>query len=300
MDSIVFVKQITQIYLHCGIDLKTKEVVKKGFVRTINPHDEVALECALRLKEASGKGQVTAVTLGPASSETVLRWAVALGANNAIHVLDSEDTVKDPLMVAGALGEVVREMTYDMLFFGKIALDDEYGLVGPYVSELLDIPIVTAISDLKVLASKKEVIVRRALERGNREEVKCTLPAAFTADMSLNRPRYPSFPGRKRASKKKIETIDAKELLERSPFGVKAPSLVIKSFAPPKIRPKKILSPDSGLSAVGRLKFVMGGGMGRKGGNKTGGNPDQTAESIFNFLKENNFLPEPVGKAEHN
>jgi electron transfer flavoprotein beta subunit len=298
MDSIVFIKQIIQYYMPSGIDLKTKEIVKEGFVHTINLYDEVALECAVRLKEESGKGQVTVVSLGPKKSEEVLRWGLSLGADSAFHVLDEEDSLKDPLIVAGILAETVRGFSYDALFFGKMALDDEYGLVGTYVADLLGHPVVTAVSNIEVSGSGTEVVAQRALERGNREEVACTLPAVFTVDLSLGRPRYPTFPERKRAAWEYIKTINALEILQRSPFAVRSSSLLIKSLAQPKLRPKKILAPESGLSAAGRMQFVMSGGMGKKQGNKVGGDPDQTAKSIFDFLKEKRFLPEPEDRPE--
>jgi electron transfer flavoprotein beta subunit len=298
MNSIVFIKQIVQFYLHSVIDPKTNGMVKEGFVRTINPYDEVALECAIRLKEKTGKGQVTIVTLGPEVSDEVLRWGMSLGADTAIHILDDEDLLKDPLIVAAILAETVREFAYDALFFGKMALDDEFGVVGTYVADLLGLPVVTAVSEFKISEPGKDVIVQRALERGNREEVSCPLPAVFTVDMSLGRPRYPTFPERKRAAREDIGTLDAKVISKRACLDVRSPDLVIKSLAQPKLRPKKILAPDSGLSAAGRIQFVMSGGMGKKGGDKVGGDPEKTAGAIFDFLKEKKFLPESKDRPE--
>ena len=298
MNSVVFIKQVAQVYLLSGIDMRTKEMIKEGLVHTINPYDEVALERAIRLREEAGAGQVTVVTLGANRSEQVLRWGLAMGADQAIHILDSEEIFKDPLQVAAILAEAVRELNYDALFFGKMALDDQFGLVGTYVAELLELPLVTALADFQVVDSGQKALVQRALERGNREEVECPLPAVFTADMALARPRYPSVPGRKRAAKAALTCLVAAPLLKRSPLGSQGPRMVVQGMAPPKIRPKKILAPDSNMSAASRMQFVMAGGAAKKGGDKIGGDSDQTAKSIFDYLIENKYLPEPESQEE--
>ena len=79
LTGIVFIKQVAQIYLHSGVDMRTKEMITEGLVETINPYDEVALERAIQLREEAGAGQVTVVTLGPDKSEQTLRWGLAMG-----------------------------------------------------------------------------------------------------------------------------------------------------------------------------------------------------------------------------
>jgi electron transfer flavoprotein beta subunit len=162
------------------------------------------------------------------------------------------------------------------------------GQVGVFISELLEVPVVTAVAALSIKTSEKKAGMQRSLERGNREAVECSLPAVLTVDKNLNRPRYPTLPGRVRAQKMPVKKIK-KEHLEPHDMSEK---VKLVNMAPPRLRPKKILAPESGLSAANRLQFVMSGGVAQKKGGQIGGNPDAMATGIFNFLKEKNFLPE--------
>lgn len=281
MNIVVCVKQVAQVYVQNGYDPDTKGIVSKGIVYRINPYDEIAVEEGLRLREKSGKGKVSVITIGPERSEGALRWCLAMGADNAVHVLQEKEEDLCPWQTASVLADSIRRREADLLLFGKKAIDDEMGQVGTFVAELLDFPVVTCVSKILTLDSKK-ILVQRTLERGNAEEVLCPVPAVLTVDKSLNRPRYPTFPARKAAKAKPLEKI----LLSR--FAALADDKQIETvrLGPPKLRPKKILSPDSSLSAAARINFVMTGGMAQKKGGIVKGDPGQLASGIMDFLKE--------------
>lgn len=285
MNIIVCIKQVAHIYVQNGFDPQTKGIVSEGLVYVINPYDEIAVEEAIRLKEKAGSGTVTVMTIGPQRADDALKTCLAMGADRAVHVLDSETEIQDPWVIAQGLTELIKEMDYDLLLFGKMAIDHEMGQVGTIVAELLDLPVITAITKIEMIEGGK-ARVQRALERGNRQEAVCPVPAVFTAEKGLNRPRYPNFPDRKDAETAQIQQIDKSSLK----FGSVEARMKVVGLAPPKPRPKKILAPDSSMSAADSMKFIMTGGMGDKKGGEVGGDAKKTAASIIDFLKEKNVV----------
>ena len=282
MNIIVCVKQVVHIYIQNGFDPSTGDIAADGWVYVINPYDETAVEEAIRIKERIGGGEVTVISIGPPRVEGALRWCMAMGADRAIHVVKDDDKCPDPWGTALLLSDLIRSMSYDVLLFGKKAIDDEMGQVGTFVAELLDLPVVTAVAQLGV-SKPNEAVVQRSLERGNREEVVCPTPAVFTVEKTLNRPRYPTFPDRKAAQIKPIQQIKGSPSPDH-------PKMNVVRLAPPKLRPKKILSPDSSLSAAARINFVMSGGMSQKKGGVVKGDPKQMVNGIIDFLKEKKVI----------
>lgn len=285
MKIIVCVKQVVHIYLQSGFDPETEDIVIDGFVYILNPYDEIAVEEAIRQKEEAGEGEVTVITIGPSRAEDALRWCLAMGVDKAVHVLNSREESPDPWTRASILADLIKSMEYDVLLFGKKAIDDEMGQVGTFVADLLGLPVVTAVTEIEVTDGGKAK-VQRALERGNREEVTCPVPAVFTVDTKLNRPRYPTFPARKAARKKPIQQID----MQSFPAHTTPAKMETIRIAQPRLRPKKILMPDSNLSPSERMKFVMTGGMGNKKGGSVAGDPKQIVSSIIDFLKEKQMI----------
>lgn len=285
MNTIVCVKQIPHIYIRNGYSPKTRGMVSNGLVYILSPYDEVAVEAALRQREATGKGEVTVVSIGPSRAEGALRWCLAMGVDKAIHILMDDEDGLDPWPTASVLADTIRGLAYDLLLFGKKALDDEMGLVGTFVGELLELPVVTAVVQIEQ-ASAGSARIQRALGRGNREEMVCPLPAVFTVDRKLNRPRYPTFPARKAAQTATIQQIDIESVTSRTGPG----KIDVVRLAAPKVRPKKILAPDSSMSADDQLKFIMTGGMGKKKGGSVAGDPNQIASGIIDFLKDKNVI----------
>jgi len=285
MNVIVCVKQVAHIYIQSGFDPSTKDIVTDGLVYRVNPYDETAVEEAIRIKEKSGKGEVTVITIGPPRAEETLRWCLAMGADNAVHIVKDGAEKQDPWMTASILADRIKEMEYDLLLFGKKAIDDEMGQVGIFVAELLGLPAVSAVAKLE-LTDVNKALIQRSLEKGNREEVDCPIPAVFTVEKTLNRPRYPTFPARKAARTKPIQQLRVTRMDE----SLSDPQMNIVHLAPPKLRPKKILSPDSNLSAAARINFVMTGGMGQKKSGVVGGDPKQLVTGIIDFLKEKKVI----------
>ncbi len=204
----------------------------------INPYEEYALEAGVQLKEKHG-GEVTILTLGPEKSTQILTRALALGADNAVH-LRSENFPDDPSCVARALAEELKSTQFDVLLFGKKGVDDDNQQVGQMVAELLEVPCVTQIISLEVANGK--AIARREVEGGSLV-VETLLPAVFTAEKDLAAPRYASLRELVAARKKLVSVKEPKPQLP-----------ILETVAvqyPPPRSPGKIVG--KGVDAVPKL-----------------------------------------------
>jgi electron transfer flavoprotein beta subunit len=289
MNIIVCVKQVSIITTRSGFDPATNRLLPGELVYTLNPHDEVAVEEALEIREKHG-GTVTVLTVGPARAEEALRWCLAMGADEAIHVVEEAPPEMSPFAVSNALAEVIRGLDYDLILFGKLAIDDEMGQTGTFVAELMDLPVVTTVVRVELHPGERRAILHRSLGKGDREVAECCLPAVFTVDMQMNRPRYPTLGGRRVAERREIRTIRMNKERGTLPCRGNIPAVEILRLAPPKIRPKKILAPDESESASGRMQWILSGGVARKRGGRITGDADRLAEGIVEYLVEKNFI----------
>jgi electron transfer flavoprotein beta subunit len=174
---------------------------------TVSPHEECAVEEAVRLVEKHG-GSSTVLTLGPDAAVDQLRDAMALGIDRAI-LLESDGREWDPGATAAAIVEAIEAeraagRSYDILMFGNESADSAGYQVGVRVAEALDLPCVTGIKALEIAEGSANV--RRQTESGW-ETARIVLPAVLTVKEGINLPRYPSLPGRLKAKKKEIERI---------------------------------------------------------------------------------------------
>ncbi|HVO34851.1 MAG TPA: electron transfer flavoprotein subunit beta/FixA family protein [Gemmatimonadales bacterium] len=171
----------------------------------LNPYDEFAVEEALQRRDKAGAGEVVVIALGPDAAQETIRSALAMGVDRGV-VLKADRVPADALAVAKALAAELRGGGYDLILFGKMAVDDGNHAVGPMVAELLGLPCVTAISKLELEGGKG--VAEREIE-GGVEVVEFALPAVLTAEKGLNVPRYPALKGIMAAKRKPIETRPA-------------------------------------------------------------------------------------------
>ena len=177
-----------------GVDLANVKM-------SMNPFDEIAVEEAVRLKEAGKADEIIAVSVGPAKAQETLRTALAMGADRAILV--ETDGNVEPLGVAKLLAKIVAEESPDLVVLGKQAIEDDSNATGQMLAALLDWPQGTFAS--KVSAEGDGLEVTREVD-GGLETVKLSLPAVVTTDLRLNEPRYASLPNIMKAKKKPLET----------------------------------------------------------------------------------------------
>jgi electron transfer flavoprotein beta subunit len=292
MKIIVCVKQVAILTTRYGIDPAANRLLPGEPVYTLNPHDEAAVEEALRIRERHG-GTVTVLTLGPARAEEALRWCLAMGADEAIHAVEESSPEMNPHAVSNVLAGILRGLEYDLILFGKLAIDDEMGSTGTFVAESLDLPVVTSVVRVELHPGERAAVLHRSLGKGDREVAECCLPAVFTVDMQMNRPRYPTLDGRRTAERREIRAIrgNGEEGVRSGPERI--PAVEILRLAPPKIRPKKILAPGENDSVASRMQWILSGGAAQKKGERITGGADKLAEGIMEFLAERSFISRP-------
>lgn len=177
-----------------------KSIDEAGVKFVPNPYDEYAIEAALALKEKAGAGETVVVSLGGDSAQETIRTALAMGIDRGV-LLKSEGSA-DPLEVARALAAELKDGGYDLILFGKMAVDDYHHAVGVMTGELLGLPVVSSVSALSIEGGS--VHAEREIE-GGVEVLACSLPAVVTADKGINTPRLPSLKGIMAAKKKPLD-----------------------------------------------------------------------------------------------
>jgi electron transfer flavoprotein beta subunit len=178
---------------------------------SMNPFDEIAVEEAVRLKEAGVATEVIAVSAGVAQAQETLRTALAIGADRAILIESTEDL--QPLAVAKLLKALVDKEQPQLVILGKQAIDDDSNQTGQMLAALANLPQATFASKVSVTdeGGQKRATVAREVD-GGAETLTLTLPAVITTDLRLNEPRYVTLPNIMKAKKKPLETIKPEDL----------------------------------------------------------------------------------------
>ena len=185
---------------HSGVDIANVKM-------SMNPFDEIAIEEAVRLKEAGIASEIVAVSAGPAQCQETLRTALAIGADKAILV--ETDVELQPLAVAKILKALCEKEQAQIVLLGKQAIDDDSNQTGQMLASLMDIPQGTFAS--KVVVADGKVSVTREVD-GGLETVQLSLPAVVTTDLRLNEPRYVTLPNIMKAKKKPLDIIKPEDL----------------------------------------------------------------------------------------
>jgi electron transfer flavoprotein beta subunit len=201
----VCIKRVPDMESRFRITADGRQVDEAGLKFDMSDFDGYAVEVALQLTEKAPPGEVVVVSLGPDAVQEVLRKALSMGAARAIH-LKADRVPADGFAVARALAAELQGGGYDLIMFGKHAMDTMSGVVGPMTAELLGLPNVSAASKLDIASGKGTA--RRELE-GGAEIVEFPLPAVVSIDEGIARPRYPSLKGIMAAKKKPLETKPA-------------------------------------------------------------------------------------------
>ncbi|WIW95973.1 electron transfer flavoprotein subunit beta/FixA family protein [Altererythrobacter rubellus] len=179
-----------------GVDLANVKM-------SMNPFDEIAVEEAIRIKEAGKAEEIIAVSVGPAKAQETLRTALAMGADRAILVEVEDGVDVEPLAVAKILKAIAEEVGPGIVMLGKQSISDDSNQTGQMLAALMGRPQGTFANTVEV--DGDSVIVKREID-GGLETVKLSLPAIVTTDLRLNEPRYASLPNIMKAKKKPLDT----------------------------------------------------------------------------------------------
>jgi len=207
MKVLVAVKRVVDFNVKVRVKSDKTGVETANVKMSMNPFDEIAVEEAVRLKEAGKVSDIVAVSLGPAPCQETIRTALAMGADRGIHVLT--DAELQPLAVAKLLQAIVAKEAPGLIILGKQAIDDDCNQTGQMLAALLGWPQATFAS--KLVLGDNEARVTREVD-GGLETVAIKLPAVVTTDLRLNEPRYASLPNIMKAKKKPIEQMTPETL----------------------------------------------------------------------------------------
>ena len=210
MKIAVCVKQVPDTETRIKLAPDGTSIVETDVNWIVSPYDELAIEEALKLKEAKGAGEVVLIGLGPERAQSALRNGLAMGADSALHLKDPLFDATDTLGVAKALAAAVKSLgAVDLVLTGQQGVGGDNSQVPGLLAELLDLPQVTVAIKLELKDGK--AVVEREIE-GAHETWEVELPAVISAQRGLNEPRYASLKGIMAAKKKPITAKSAADL----------------------------------------------------------------------------------------
>ena len=207
MKVLVPVKRVIDYNVKVRVKADNSGVELANVKMAMNPFDEIAVEQALRLKEAGGASEVVVVSIGPAQNQETIRTSLAMGADRGIHIESSHDI--EPLAVAKLLKAVVQRENPGLVLVGKQAIDDDCNQTGQMLAALLGWAQGTFVSALDVVGDTAKIV--REVD-GGLEHLEIKMPAIVSVDLRLNEPRYASLPNIMRAKKKPIDSLTINDL----------------------------------------------------------------------------------------
>ena len=207
MKVLVGVKRVVDYNVKVRVKADRTGVETANVKMSMNPFDEIAVEEAIRMKEAGSADEIVAVSMGVRQCQETIRTALAMGADRGIHVTTDEEL--QPLAVAKLFKALVERESPGLVILGKQAIDDDSNQTGQMLAALLGWPQGTFASDI-VLAEGGAEVTREV--DGGLETVGLAIPAVITTDLRLNEPRYASLPNIMKAKKKPIDQISVDEL----------------------------------------------------------------------------------------
>jgi electron transfer flavoprotein beta subunit len=235
MNLYVCIKQVPDTETKIKLNADATGIDAAGIKWIMSPYDEYGVEEALRYKEKNAGSTVTVVSAGPDRVVDSLRTALAMGADNAIHI-ELPDTADSAFAAKAIAAALKKEAKVDLLFFGKEAIDDGAAQVPGLVAIHLGVPAVTVVVGIEYNGTTLKC--KREIEGGAYEMVEVSAPAVIAASKGLNEPRYATLPNIMKAKKKEVKALKLADL------GVSSADQKVKfkglQLPPPKQAGKKI------------------------------------------------------------
>ncbi len=209
MNIFVCIRQVPDTETKIKLNGDSTGIDAAGIKWIMSPYDEFAVEEALRLKEKNAGSTVTVISAGPARVVDTIRQALAMGADNGVHVeiAENADSNFTGKAIAGALK---KQAKVDIVFTGKEAIDGGGAQTSQLIAHYFDIPYITVV--LKAEYSATSVTCQREIEGGALETIEATLPVLIAAQKGLNEPRYASLPNIMKAKKKEVQALKAADV----------------------------------------------------------------------------------------
>jgi electron transfer flavoprotein beta subunit len=256
---VALIKNVPDTEAKIKINADGTDIETQGIKFVMNPYDEFAVEQALLIKEAlKDDTTVTVISLGPDRVVESLRTALAMGADDAIHIADPAFEGGDSQANARVLAEVLKTISPDIIFCGKQGIDYDAAQTPVAVAEYLGLPQALIAVGFELGPDKKTATVTRRVEGGD-EIVELTLPAVVSCEKGLNEPRYASLPGIMKAKKKEIKKVSLADVgLDANLVGAAGAVSTVIGFHPlPERAPVKMIEgevPDQAKELVRLLR----------------------------------------------
>jgi len=252
MKIAVCVKQVPDSETRISLAAPAAQLDQSGFTKVLNPYDAYAVEEAVRIRDAGGEVEITAIIIGPETvKETLKKDCLAVGCDKAVIISDPELIDADEMARAAAIAAVIKRDQYDLVLTGIKAIDDDSGQLGVILAEMLDMAHVSTVTKLDL--QDNNLTAEREIEGGH-EVVTASLPAVLTCQKGLNEPRLPSLPNIMKAGMKPMETVTCAEL------GLALPTSLttVKMYSAPAARGEcKIIAGDDPAAAAKELARLL-------------------------------------------
>jgi len=243
MKILVSIKRVVDYNVRIQIKQDGSGVATEGVKMSTNPFDEIAVEEAIKLKEAGKAEEIIVVTVGNQQAQEQLRSSLAMGADRAILV-QTDDEIQ-PLTAARVLKALVNKEKPDLVLMGKQAIDDDCAQTPQMLASLLDWPQATFASHIEM--AEQQATITREVDTGL-ETLSVDLPAVISTDLRLNEPRFTKLPDIMKAKRKPIENLSLDDLN----VGI-APGLKVLKTSPPPVR-KAGIKVESAVELVSALR----------------------------------------------
>ena len=235
------------------IDPGTKRLDRSG-EGALNPFDSHAVEEALRLKDATGEGEIVLLSMGPAKAQDALRKALAMGADRAVLISDDSAAGADLVATSSALAKALEREGADLVLFGQQAGDSDGAVLPAAVADRLRLPVVSQAAE--VTHADGKLTVKRQTEFGY-DVIAAPLPAVVAVSDAINEPRYPSLKGIMGAKSKPQETVSLAEIgVEAGLVGEAGSGTTVRSSTPPPPKSGQVKIEDDGSAADKIVEFI--------------------------------------------
>jgi electron transfer flavoprotein beta subunit len=253
MNIVVLVKQVPDTWSERTLRPADNTLDRDAADGVPNELDEYAIEEGLRLAEAQG-GEVTIVSMGPEKATEVIRKALSMGADKAVHISDEALRGSDGLVTSAVLAAALGRTGFDLVILGSESTDARMGTMAAMLAERLGVPQMSFASKVETDGSK--IAIHRQADYGY-DTVEGTLPAVVSVVEKINEPRYPSFKGIMAAKKKPVETLTLADLgIDSSQAGLGASATEVVSFAKRPPRAAGTIVTDDGDGGVKAAEFL--------------------------------------------
>lgn len=213
MKILVCIKQVPDMASRFKVNAEGVWYDETDLAFKMNEYDEYAVEQAVQLKEQLGNAaDITVLSIGPDRVGEMIKKALAMGCDRGVHIQDMDSFRKDPWQIASAVAGFARDKNFDLIFFGMQSQDRGSAQVGVFTAEILGIPCVTTV--IGFVFADNLITAKRELEGGMKTIVKVKAPAAFTCQLGLNTPRYPTLPNIMKAKKKELLAFPVSDFLK--------------------------------------------------------------------------------------